>query len=386
MWRSIASNALTLIAVVLFLGAGLVLWGERTYRAPGALDRATCVQVERGSNLRELSRRLEEDDVISSGLVMRLAADYGGMTGSLKAGNFLIEPGASIEDVLGKVTGDGISDCGTVVTLRVGVNATRADVLQFSSETGRMEVAAEVALTGEERPEIYREALADPATEYNVVTAEGATSWQIARALERFDVLAGEIDETPDEGALAPGGYKVRRGDDRADLIAEMEEAQAAILAEAWAGRAPGLPLETPKEALILASIVEKETGVAAERRRVASVFVNRLERGMRLQTDPTVIYGVTEGRGVLGRGLRQSELREATAWNTYVIDGLPPTPIANPGRASIEAALDPEPTDDLFFVADGTGGHAFAETLAEHNRNVARWREIEAERAAEED
>lgn len=386
MWRSIASNALTLIAVVLFLGAGLVLWGERTYRAPGALDRAVCVQVEQGSNLRELSGRLEEDDVISSGLVMRLAADYGGMTGSLKAGNFLIEPGASIEDVLGKVTGDGISDCGTVVTLRVGVNATRADVLQFSSETGRMEVAAEVALTEEERPEIYREALADPATEYNVVTAEGATSWQIARALELFDVLAGEIDETPDEGALAPGGYKVRRGQERADLIAEMEDAQSAILAEAWAGRAPGLPLETPEEALILASIVEKETGVAAERRRVASVFINRLERGMRLQTDPTVIYGVTQGRGVLGRGLRQSELRDATAWNTYVIDGLPPTPIANPGRASIEAALDPESTDDLFFVADGTGGHAFAETLAEHNRNVARWREIEAERAAEED
>ena len=134
---------------------------------------------------------------------------------------------------------------------------------------------------------------------------------------------------------------------------------------------------------MILASIIEKETGVADERRQVASVFVNRLNRGMRLQTDPTVIYGVTRGQGVLGRGLRQSELRGDTPWNTYVIEGLPPTPIANPGRASIEAALDPDDTPFVFFVADGSGGHAFAETLEEHNRNVAVWRRIEAEREA---
>ncbi|MEM6897998.1 MAG: endolytic transglycosylase MltG, partial [Pseudomonadota bacterium] len=133
------------------------------------------------------------------------------------------------------------------------------------------------------------------------------------------------------------------------------------------------------------ASIIEKETGVADERRQVSSVFVNRLERGMRLQTDPTVIYGITRGQGPLGRGLRQSELRRETPWNTYVIDGLPPTPIANPGLASIEAALDPDDTPYIFFVADGTGGHAFATTLAEHNANVARWRAIERERAASE-
>ena len=386
MWRSIASNALTLIAVVLFLGAGLVLWGERSYRAAGALDRPVCVSVPRGDTMRALSARLEDDGVISSGLIMRLAADYGGMSGDLKAGNFLIEPGASIADVVAKVTGDGISDCGTVVTLRIGVNAARADVLEFSSETGGMEVAAEIDLPAEEMPEIYRAAVSDPITEYNVITAEGVTSWQVVQALEGFDVLSGAIEETPAEGSLAPGGYTVRRGGDRAELIAEMQAAQAEILAAAWAARAPGLPLESEEEALILASIIEKETGVGAERRRVASVFVNRLERGMRLQTDPTVIYGITEGRGVLGRGLRQSELREATPWNTYVIDGLPPTPIANPGRAAIEAAVTPASTDDLFFVADGTGGHAFAETLAEHNRNVARWREIEAERAAEEE
>ena len=384
MWRAIASNALTLIALVLFLGAGLILWGERSYRAESTLDRTVCITVPRGGSIRELSRRLEDDGVISSGLIMRLAAEYGDMTGDLKAGNFLIEPGASIADVTAKVTGDGISDCGTVVTLRVGVNASRIDVLEFDSVAGDMERTAEIDLPAEEMPEVYRAAFEDPITEYNVIVAEGATSWQVARALEAFDVLAGEISETPAEGSLAPGGYTLRRGADRAGLIADMQERQSGILAAAWEGRAPGLPLESPEEALILASIIEKETSVPEERRRVASVFVNRLERGMRLQTDPTVIYGVTEGRGALGRGLRQSELRGATPWNTYVIEGLPPTPIANPGRASIEAALDPEAGDYLFFVADGTGGHAFAETLAEHNRNVARWREIEAAREAQ--
>ena len=143
------------------------------------------------------------------------------------------------------------------------------------------------------------------------------------------------------------------------------------------------MPIESAEDLLILASIIEKETGVAEERRQVASVFVNRLNQGMRLQTDPTVIYGITQGEGVLGRGLRRSELRRETPWNTYVISGLPPTPIANPGRASLMAAAQPDESDYIFFVADGTGGHAFAVTLAEHNENVARWRQIEAERGA---
>jgi UPF0755 protein len=160
-----------------------------------------------------------------------------------------------------------------------------------------------------------------------------------------------------------------------------MAERQERILADLWAARVEGLPLRTPEEALVLASIIEKETGVADERRTIAGVFVNRLNRGMRLQTDPTVIYGITRGEGVLGRGLRQSELQAATPYNTYVIPALPPTPIALPGRASIEAALNPETTPYIFFVADGTGGHAFAATLDEHNRNVARWRQIERER-----
>src|SRR6056297_1405233 len=163
-----------------------------------------------------------------------------------------------------------------------------------------------------------------------------------------------------------------------------MRDAQDVILSAAWEARQEGLPLDSPFEALILASIIEKETGVAEERGQVASVFVNRLNRGMRLQTDPTVIYGITEGQGVLGRGLRRSELRAETPWNTYVIDGLPPTPIANPGRASIEAAVNPLDTDYIFFVAktlDPRDGHLFAVTLDEHNENVAAYRRLEAER-----
>ena len=162
-----------------------------------------------------------------------------------------------------------------------------------------------------------------------------------------------------------------------------MSEAQTAILDEAWLVRDPATPLASREEALVLASIIEKETGVSSERAKVSSVFVNRLNRGMRLQTDPTVIYGITLGKGGLGRGLRRSELDEPTPYNTYQIDGLPPTPIANPGKAAIEAALNPATTEFLYFVADGTGGHAFGKTLDEHNANVRKWRQIEAERAA---
>jgi UPF0755 protein len=212
--------------------------------------------------------------------------------------------------------------------------------------------------------------------------AEGVTSWQVVTALRSMDVLQGVIDKVPPEGSLAPDSYEVRSGDQLADVLTRMAEKQDLLIAAAWETRKTDIPLDTPEELLILASIIEKETGVAGERRQVASVFVNRLNRGMPLQTDPTVIYGITRGQGVLGRGLRRSELRAATPWNTYVIEGLPPTPIANPGRASLMAAAQPDETDYVFFVADGTGGHAFSKTLDAHNRNVAQWRKIEAERA----
>lgn len=220
-------------------------------------------------------------------------------------------------------------------------------------------------------------------TRFRVALAEGVTSWQVTEALKGIDLLEGSISEVPPEGALAPDSYEVRPGDDRAAIIAQMAAAQEVLVAEAWEARDPDLPIGNPEELVILASIIEKETGVPEERGQVASVFVNRLNQNMRLQTDPTVIYGITEGQGVLGRGLRRSELRAETPWNTYVIDGLPPTPIANPGRASLMAAAQPDDSDFVFFVADGTGGHAFATTLEEHNRNVARWRQIEAERGA---
>jgi UPF0755 protein len=219
---------------------------------------------------------------------------------------------------------------------------------------------------------------------YAVTVPEGLTSWEVVELLRASDILTGEIDSIPSEGSLAPETYSVERGDSRAELIARMQALQARTLALAWEGRQEGLRLDSPAQALVLASIIEKETGVAGERARVSAVFHNRLDRGMRLQSDPTIIYGITEGRGRLDRAIRRSDISGETAWNTYVIDGLPPTPIANPGREAIVAAVQPEQTDELYFVADGTGGHAFARTLAEHNRNVQAWRAIEGERSSQ--
>ncbi len=262
----------------------------------------------------------------------------------------------------------------------MGVTEVSYLVRELDPATNRFGDALILPLETTEFPAEYQQAASQPDTRFRIAVAEGATSWQIWNALTQAEFLAGTLPEVPVEGVLSPDSYEVRRGADRAGLVAEMEARQASILATAWAGRAEGLPFDTPEQALILASIVEKETGVAEERRVVASVFINRLRAPMRLQTDPTVIYGITRGQGTLGRGLRRSELAANTPYNTYRIDGLPPTPIANPGRASIEAVLNPEASNYLYFVADGTGGHVFSSTLAEHNANVARWRRIEAE------
>ena len=216
-----------------------------------------------------------------------------------------------------------------------------------------------------------------------VTLPEGWSSAQAVDILMRQPLLTGEIVNTPGEGSLWPDTYEVSRGETRASVIARMTRAQADNLARLWAARSPRTVVRTPEEAVILASIVEKETAVASERPRVAAVFSNRLRRGMRLESDPTIVYGITQGRP-LGRGIRRSELEQETPWNTYRIDGLPPTPIANPGRESLAAVLDPPVSDDLFFVADGTGGHAFARTFEEHLQNVARWREIERRKAGQ--
>ena len=209
---------------------------------------------------------------------------------------------------------------------------------------------------------------------------EGLTTAQIMRLVEADETLVGELTLEPAEGDLLPETYAFTRGASRDELVRRMVKSQDALIDELWPDRALELPIETPEDAIILASIVEKETGVPEERPQIAAVFVNRLKRGMRLESDPTIIYGLTQGEP-LGRGIRQSELRGATPYNTYVIDGLPPTPIGNPGRAAIEAVLHPAETNDLFFVADGTGGHAFAANNRDHERNVAAWRLIERDR-----
>jgi UPF0755 protein len=385
MWRHIASNVITLLVVAGFLLGGVILWGQAQYTASGPLDEAICLRVAPGTTMRGLSRDLEAGGAVTSGAIFRVGADYAGREDDLKAGSWLIPEGASMARITDLVTQGGASTCGTEVVWRVGVTGTETVVRELDPATAQFVERARFDPAQEgARPEVFDTMRARADTRYRIAFAEGITSWQVTEGLKSVDVLTGEVADVPPEGSLAPDSYEVRAGDTRASVIARMREAQEVILAAAWEGRAEGLPLESAQEALILASIIEKETGVAEERRQVASVFVNRLRRGMRLQTDPTVIYGITEGRGVLGRGLRQSELRRPTPWNTYVIDGLPPTPITNPGRASIAAAVNPAETDYVYFVADGNGGHAFAETLAEHNRNVARWREIEAGRATE--
>ncbi|SEN41372.1 UPF0755 protein [Paracoccus alcaliphilus] len=381
MWRNIASNFLTLAIVLLIAAAAAVAWARQEFTGPGPSQVAQCVQVAPGASLNAVSQQLADQGAISNAYIFRAGADYMGKAGQLKFGSYLMQPGASMEDIIGTVTAGGPSTCGTEVIVLVGVRETNILLRDMNSETGAYEEMARYNPASAERPEVIAEAEDRDDLRLRVVMAEGVTSWQVVEALKAAEFLSGEVSELPAEGSLAPDTYAVNKGDDRAAILAEMARRQEAILAAEWEARPFGLPYDNPQEALIMASIVEKETGVASERPQVASVFVNRLERGMRLETDPTVIYGVTGGQGILDRGLRRSELNTVTPYNTYRVDGLPPTPIANPGRAAIHAALNPDTTDYIFFVADGTGGHAFSRTLEEHNAAVARWREIERQR-----
>jgi len=384
MWKHIAANALTLLIVGLVVLGGVLAMGQRMFYAEGPLEQAICLRVEPGANLRAVTRQLHAQQAIAHPTLFRVGAQYTERDDRLRFGAYLVEPGASMDQILDTVTRGGASTCGTEVVLRVGV--TRAELLarDLDPQTGRFADVAQVEVDAEQRPEEFEAVLTQPDTRFRVTLAEGVTSWQVWNALSNAPFLDGALPEVPGEGTLATESYEVPRGTDRAALVEQMQARQAAILTAAWENRAEGLPLTSPEEALILASIVEKETGQPQERPQVASVFVNRLRVPMRLQTDPTVIYGITGGEGTLGRGLRRSELDARTPYNTYQIDGLPPTPIANPGRAAIEATLNPDDTPYIYFVADGTGGHAFATTLADHNRNVARWREIEAEQRSQ--
>ena len=384
MWKSIASNFLTVFIVILFAVGGAIGWGQSQYKAEGPLEQAVFFEVPRGASLRSVSEKLEAQGAVTSAAIFRIGSEYAGKAGDLKFGNYEIPAGASMAEIIDIVTAGGPSTFRFVATYLIRNSGGELRFRERTPGTGEEVMLAQFK-AGEPLPAAYAEAVAaEVPIVYRVSIAEGLTSWQIVEGLKGADFLEGEIEELPPEGSLAPDTYDVRRGGDRSEILGRMAAAQIRILDEAWANRAPDLPLETKEEALILASIVEKETGVPEERRQVASVFINRLNQGMRLQTDPTVIYGITNGEGNgLGRGIRQSELRRRTPYNTYVIDGLPPTPIANPGKLAIEAALNPDDTPYIFFVADGTGGHAFAVTIAEHNRNVAAWRKIEAERNA---
>ena len=382
MWRSVASNALTLFIVALLAVGGVILWGQKQYVSPGPLAQGICFKVEKGASLSAVSAGLETQGAITDARIFRIGTEYTGLSGKLKFGSYLIDAGASMEQVAARLTTGGQSTCGQDVNLRIGVAGAEVVLRSYDAATQGLVEVAKFDPAGEV-PAAYKAVENDADLRWRVTLAEGVTSYNIVAALKAADFLTGEVKDVPAEGSLAPDSYEVSKGDDRAALLGKMAAAQSAVLATAWEGRAEGLPYKTPEEAMVMASIIEKETGVAEERGHVASVFLNRLAAGMKLQTDPTVIYGVTKGQGILGRGLRQSELKRETPWNTYVIQGLPSTPICNPGRAAIEAALHPDTTPDLYFVADGTGGHAFAATLEEHNKNVAKWRALEAAGAA---
>ncbi len=384
MWKHVASSGLTLLIVVLLALAGVIGWGVDTYRSAGPLDQAICLRVEPGAAMRDVSEDLESQHAVASGRIFRMGAQYTDKASALKAGSFLVPERSSMQEIVHIITRGGQSTCGTEVVYRIGVNDKELEIRELDPSTSTFRITEEFDPTISELPGKYTEALEKSDTRFRVALAEGVTAWQVVDALRAVDFLAGSIDAVPEEGRLAPDSYEVSAGTARGDLVARMEARQKSRLAEAWEDRADDLPFDTPEDALVMASIVEKETGVAEEREQVASVFVNRLEQGMKLQTDPTVIYGITNGKGTLGRGLRQSELQADTPYNTYLIDGLPPTPIANPGLDALRAATRPAETEYLYFVADGSGGHAFATTLSEHNANVARWRAIEADRTGE--
>ena len=316
----------TLLGVAVSVGAVFV-YGKQQMRADGPLTAPKAVTIKSGERSASIAAKLEKQGVISNQRIFHIAsALYQRMGISLKAGEYQFLPGDSMQTVFDKIS-DG------------------------------------KALT------------------HKVTIPEGWTTMQALQRIRDHPLLSGEAPETLPEGVLLPDTYAVQRGDTRQSVINRMQRAQRTLLDQLWDKRAENLPIKTIEEALILASIVEKETGIAAERTKVAAVFINRLRRNMRLQSDPTIIYGIVGGKGKLGRPIRRSEIDAKTPYNTYQISGLPPTPIANPGREAIAAVLQPEVSQDLYFVADGTGGHAFSRTLAEHEVHVKRYRQIERQR-----
>jgi UPF0755 protein len=321
------------VFVLACLALGLYFFVKVQFDKPGPLGTSVVFAVPKGEGVSVMSERLEREGVIDDRPIFMtsiLYFKYLRGTGNVKAGEYEFRKNATMREVLDTLV------------------------------QGR-------------------------SIEHKVTLAEGLTSQQIVEKIMANPDLHGDITEIPAEGSLLPDTYKFGRDDTRQDIIERMRAAQAKFLAKLWEERDPDIVVQTPEEALVLASIVEKETGRADERPHIASVFQNRLRKNMRLQSDPTIIYGLVGGKGMLDHPIQQDELDRDTPYNTYKINGLPPTPIACPGRAAIEAVLKPAKTKDLYFVADGTGGHVFAASLEEHNKNVVKWRKVEREIRAKE-
>ena len=305
--------------------------------------------------------------VLGLGLLILLRAEFDRLGPSAVAVTVVLPRGGGLQAIADRLTRAGVLRHRVVFVLGV----------RLDGQARRLQ-AGEYRVPAGATPRRIMDILVSGATVARRLTvAEGLTVAQVVALIKRADGLKGDIKDAPPEGSLLPETYHFSHGDGRAELLGRMRRNMQEALVELWDKRQPGLPFKSPSEALILASIVEKETSVAAERPRIAAVFINRLRRGMRLQSDPTVVFAITGGAGPLARRLTRQDLAKPSPYNTYRIDGLPPAPIANPGRAAIAAVLDPAATKDLYFVADGSGGHAFAKTLAEHNRNVARWRRL---------
>lgn len=320
----VVGNAIFTLLIVLSIAAAAVLFiGRQKFEAPGPLAEDKMVNIPRGLGIRDIADLLQREGVIDQPYVFMGGVIALKARGELKYGEYQFTKNSSVADVVDTIT--------------------EGKVIQHA-----------------------------------VTVPEGLTSEQIVARLLENDGLAGQIKEIPREGTLLPETYRFTRGMTREQIIQRMQQAHRRVLQEVWERRMQDLPVKTPEQLVTLASIVEKETGRPDERTRVAAVFVNRLKSRMRLQSDPTIIYGLTGGKGSLGRPILKSEIEQPTPYNTYVVDGLPPGPIANPGRASLEAAANPARTKELYFVADGTGGHIFSENYTEHQKNVARLRGIE--------
>jgi UPF0755 protein len=327
----IVGNAVfTALVLVLVIAGGAVVFGKSRFEAPGPSQEDKIVIIPPRSGMMEIADLLKREGVVDAHPLVFIGGVFALKARSdLKAGEYLFPKHASIKDVVE-----------TIVDGKV--------------------------------------------VQHQITIPEGLTSEQIVARLLENDILSGNVKDVPREGGLLPDSYHFHRGFTREQMIQRMRQVQERLVREVWDRRNPDLPIKTPEQLVILASIVEKETGKAEERTRIAAVLTNRLKQKMKLQSDPTIIYGLVFGKGALGHPLTKSEIAQPTPYNTYVIDGLPPGPIANPGRASIEAAANPARTKELYFVADGTGGHAFAETYDQHMKNVARLRAIEHEQKGE--